>query len=106
MVEKALIKILNDQLQIDLPPVKSGKELEATLSEIINHLIQKDFQKLVYILYKVDVSEIKLKQMLQADSDENTSVIISKLIIERQLQKLESRKKITSSNNISEEEKW
>lgn len=106
MVQKELIQILIDQLQIELPQVNDADDLVEGLSEIINHLIQKDFQKLVYILYKVDVSEVKLKQMLQADSDENTSAIIARLIIERQIQKLESRKKFTPVNDISEEEKW
>ena len=106
MAANELIQLLNTQLQVELPVTISDEELEEKLSEIIDHLIQKDFQKLVYVLYKVDVSEIKLKQMLQAERDENASAIIAKLIIQRQKQKLESRKNFTSSNNISDEEKW
>ena len=106
MIEEKLLQTLNEQLQVELPKIISEKELEDKLSTLIDHLIQHDFQKLVYILYKVDVSEVKLKQMLQQNADENAYIIIAKLIIERQKQKIESRKKFTPANNISEKEKW
>ena len=105
MSEKELITILNDQLQVDLPEIITEEELETRLAQIVDHFIEKDFKKLVYVLYKVDVSEVKLKQMLQTAEDQNASIIIAKLIIERQKQKIESRKKFSSFNN-SDEEKW
>ena len=89
-----------------LPPTISNDELLLRMSEIIDHLIEKDFKKLVYVLYKVDVSEVKLKQLLQSANNEKASYIIAQLIIERQTQKIASRKKFRSNDNISEEEKW
>jgi len=106
MSEKELITILNDQLQVHLPEKISDNELELHLAEIVDHLIEKDFKKLVYVLYKVDVSEVKLKQLLQSANNEKASYIIAKLIFERQTQKIASRKKFPSNDNISEEEKW
>lgn len=106
MAEKELIQTLNNQLNILLPQVISDNDLLLRLSEIIDHLIEKDFKKLVYVLYKVDVSEVKLKQLLQSANNEKASDIIAKLIIERQTQKIASRKKFTSNDNFSEEEKW
>ena len=105
MSQKELITILNDQLQVELPEIITEEELELRLAEIVDHLIERDFKKLVYVLYKIDVSEVKLKQMLNASQQQRTSTIIAKLIIERQKQKIESRKKFSSFNK-SDEEKW
>ncbi len=106
MADNQLILTLNSQLNIILPQIISDEELHLRLSEIIDHLIEKDFKKLVYVLYKVDVSEVKLKQLLHSADNEKASDIIAQLIIERQTQKIASRKKFTSNGNISEEEKW
>ena len=77
------------------------------LAQIINQLIEKDFPKLVQILYRIDISEKKLKQKL-ADADaESAGKTIALLIVERQKQKELFKKQYSSSSNISvDEEKW
>ena len=106
MVQTELIHILNTELNSELPQDISEENLLQRLSEFINHLIQTNFQQLVLILYRVDVSENKLKQLLQKDSDEDAAVIISKLIIEREIQKINSRNLFRHKNDICDEEKW
>ena len=106
MVQTELIHILNTELNAELPQDISEENLLQRLSEFINHLIQTNFQQLVLILYRVDVSENKLKQLLQKDSDEDAAVIISKLIIEREIQKINSRNLFRHKNDICDEEKW
>ena len=104
-----LIKILNTELAIDLPEKTSIDDLEKRIAEHINHLIQHNFQQLVVILYRVDVSEEKLKTLLHENTDTDAASIIAGLIIERELQKIKSRreyKKGENNQNISEEEKW
>ena len=77
------------------------------LADYINRLIFSDFSKLVYILYRIDVSEQKLKLILQEHPNEDAGLIIAQLIIERQHQKAESRKKFNiDSKDIPEDEKW
>lgn len=77
------------------------------LAEVINHLLNTDFQKLVSILYRVDVDEIKLRYLLAKHPDTNAGLIIADLLIERQLQKINSRSGQTSANEpIDENEKW
>jgi hypothetical protein len=94
-----------------------SKELEVTvkdhsitkqiLIEKINELINSDFQKLVTILYRMDVSEIKLKQLLNENVGTNAAVIIADLMIERQEQKIISRQQFRKKDkNISDDEKW
>ena len=74
----------------------SNQDLESKLAIYINELIDKDFNKLVNLLYRIDISEKKLKIALQnEDKTISSSKTIAKLIIERQLQKLEFRKKFS-----------
>jgi hypothetical protein len=73
----------------------------------INQLISKDFAKLVYLLYAVDVSEKKLKQLLAEHLDEDAGKIIALLILERQKQKKKSREQFKQNEqDIPEEDKW
>ena len=81
-----------------------GKQL---LAEKINELITNDFQKLVLILYRMDVSEIKLKQLLNENAGAYAAVIIADLMIERQAEKIRSRQQFKKKDeNISDDEKW
>ena len=106
MVQTELIHILNTELNTELPQVISEENLLQRLSEFINHLIQTNFQQLLLILYRVDVSEKKLKHLLEADSGEDAATIITKLIIEREIQKIKSRNLYRYKNDICDEEKW
>ena len=77
------------------------------LVEKINDLINNDFQKLVSTLYRMDISETKLKQLLDANAGVNAALIITDLMIERQEQKIKSRQQFkTRDENISDDERW
>jgi hypothetical protein len=81
-----------------------GKQI---LAEKINELITNDFQKLVSILYRMDVSEIKLKQLLNENPGTNSALIITDLMIERQAEKIRSRQQFNKRDeNINDDEKW
>lgn len=106
MDNSALIQLLKSELAIILPEKVSTDELKEKLSPQINHLIQTDFQKLVSLLYRIDVSETKLKHLLKEYPGQDAGKIIAELIIERQLQKIKSRSENKRDKNISDEEKW
>lgn len=77
------------------------------LAVFINELIINDFAQLVQILYRVDISEKKLKQLLSDNADNDAGKIIAEMIIERQLQKIKSREQFNQRDkNIDENEKW
>jgi len=105
-INKDLIPILRQSLEIDLPENISFDLLKERLSSHINFLIQSDFQKLVSILYRVDVSESKLKHLLKENQGFDAAKIITDMIIERQLQKIKSRQEHRNNENISDDEKW
>lgn len=102
-----LIESLQKELLLSLPQKISFDQLRAFLSGHINHLITNNFHQLVALLYRIDVSETGLKNLLKESSGEDAGNIIADLIIERQLQKIKTRQQFSSRDeNISENEKW
>ncbi len=81
-------------------------DLHATLAAYINQLILHQFNDLVFLLYRVDVSEQKLKALLKEYPGVQAGDMIATLIIERQLQKIKSRKESLRNNDINEEDRW
>lgn len=92
MEGKELIGIINRQLDTEFNGNISLQELREKLTFLLNDLIQNDFQKLVAILYKVDVDETKLKQILKDQAEKDAGTIIAELILEREIQKIETRR--------------
>src|SRR3954471_14130361 len=72
----------------------------------INNLLQYDFNKLITILYRVDVSDQKLQSLLNRQPQQDAANIIADLLIERQIQKIKSRNEFIQKNDESDEEKW
>lgn len=101
-----LIKDINQSLEISLPVTISSKELKEKLTALINDLINHDFEKLVFYLYRIDVNETRMKQLLDQRDGENAAGLIADLIIERQLEKIKSRKETKSNKDIPDAEKW
>jgi hypothetical protein len=92
MDTQVLIEDLNSVYALDLRPAATVAELETFLSEKVNHMIQHDFQTLLQLLYRIDVNEEKLRRELEQNKNEDAGRIIARLIIERQTQKIESRR--------------
>ena len=101
-----LIPEINTSMGIQLAETLTYEELHSKLSEEINHLINHDFEKLVFYLYRIDVNENKMRNVLEQREGENAAGLIADLIIERQLQKIESRKKFKTDGAIDKNEKW
>lgn len=76
------------------------------LSNEINQLIVHDFTALVQILYRLDVSEAKLKMVLSQNPKEDAGRLIAALIIERLKKREEVRKQFPAQENIPEEDRW
>lgn len=64
--------------------------LQNWLAGEIGILLDRDFQRLLNVLYRIDVNESKVKLAFTADKP---AWEIAGLIIERELQKVESMKK-------------
>ena len=98
---------MNAVLSMDSEENLRDKLFFESLSAEINDMIKADFEKLVNLLYRIDVSELKLKSLLHSNPDTDAGEIIAGLLIERQLQKIRLRKEFASKfPEPSEEEKW
>lgn len=89
---------------LKLEPYDAMPALEGALAVYINELILHQFNRLVQLLYRIDVSESKLKLLLKEHPEQDAGLLIARLIIERQLKKMETRKQFGSRE--SDEEKW
>ena len=76
------------------------------LADKINELIVHDFQRLVALLYRMDISEEKLMLLLKDNPNSDAGLIIADMMIERQAQKIKSRKETKSNKEIPDDEKW
>ena len=85
----------------------SFDEFRKFIIQKINHWIINDFDHLMYLLYRIDVHEDKVRSLLNKHKGENAAEIIADLIIDRQKQKIETRKQFKfSKENIDEQELW
>jgi hypothetical protein len=99
-ISEELLK-LNRQLS-----VMEKNELREQLILYVNHLLLHDFNKLVSILYRVDVNEGKLRELLQQFPGTDAAAIIADLLIQRQEQKIAGREQFKSGEDIPDNEKW
>jgi hypothetical protein len=95
-------------LETDDIAFSSFQEFRAFIIQKINYWINNDFEHLLYLLYRIDVHEDKVRSMLKSQKGGDAATIIADLIIERQQQKVKSRKLFHFSRpeDISEEEAW
>ena len=112
MENQLIISYLQNELAIDPSVHFSLDELTGKMEAYISGLIQNDFQKLVHMLYKIDVSENKLRKVLSENPGEDAAKMIVGLIIERQEQKIRTRKnfqakeKGSSGKKDENEDEW
>ena len=91
----------------DLLPAQSPAAFRQNLATYINELINQNFERLISILYRLDVNEKVLKASISENKNEDAGVLIADAVIERQMQKIESRKKFHNhSKDIPEDESW
>lgn len=104
---KQLIQNLQNEFAVAIPPTISFDQMIAVIAVPVNELIKNDFQKLVSILYRLDVSEPKLRYMLKMHNEEDAGKIIATLIVERELQKIKTRQEFRKNDDeIDEAERW
>lgn len=105
MQDNNAIRLAAEALDLELPDKDAiGMRL---LSGRINDLLVNDFNKLVSLLYRMDISEMKLRRLLEEHPGENAADLIAMLVVERQTEKLKTRETFRQKDDeISDEEKW
>lgn len=85
-----LVNLTNKEVGLELPEEQTSKEqLHDALTQAVQYLIDHNFEKLMQVLYRIDVSEAKVKQAFGLE--QNVAQQIARLIIEREEQKVITR---------------
>lgn len=85
-----------DESELSIPETElSHATLLAKLTRVVSYLLEKDFSKLLQVLYRIDISEEKLKAALASNEGE-PSEVIARMILDREMQKVETRKRYSS----------
>jgi hypothetical protein len=93
MDTQALIQDLNRCQGWELAEGLTIQQLEGWLAERLNEWIRWDLNALVSFLYRMDISENRLRHLLKEKRGEDAGLIIAKMVLERQWQKIESRRR-------------
>ena len=93
VVQHFEVKNFNKQIFKDTSKENPFDILIKKLTVVINDLIDYDMSKLLNILYKIDVNEQQLKQILSEEQPENIAHEIAKLVVYREKQKVLTREK-------------
>lgn len=100
-------RLIADELGVAIPNSASLDDLKNALASKFNELINTDFNYLIQLLYRIDISEKKLKETLNQNKDKDAGKLLAELTIERQLQKIRTRQQYRRSDeDISDDQKW
>lgn len=92
LITNLIIKDFNLN-EAELPQAQNNEEIHQALKRVINHLLDKDLERLLTALYRIDVEEQKFKQILSDSKPDSIASELANLIIERQIKKIETRRK-------------
>ena len=102
--EKILQEIIQQEFDTrELPESESSfTALRQVLISKVAFLLDHDFEKMIQILYRIDVSEEKVKKTFEAASGPDLPEILADLIIERQIEKSRTRNQFPKENGWKE----
>lgn len=78
---------------------ESGMFLEL-LTESVRQKLDSEFEELMQILYRLDVSESKVQDVFRELPQRDWPVAIAKLIVEREKVRMEHRKRYSTGKSI------
>lgn len=90
--------IISANFELESKQDISLEEIHRILTETIRVLLDKNVEKLVAILYRIDVGQKKTDDIFNHPSKDDIAALLADAVIERQLQKVLSRKKYSTGN--------
>ncbi|UKJ06827.1 hypothetical protein [Solitalea lacus] len=92
------LAIEESDLSIPITAEEQFQLLRQRIITRVNEMLSADFSGLLNILYRADVNEDRLKQAL-AENPELPGEVIADAYIQRQLQKIETRRKYSQNKS-------
>jgi len=87
---QSLQKYFDDELK-----ASSMSQLHDLITQRIVYLLLNDMEKLLNILYRIDVNEKKVKNAFAQNDPKKIAPLLAELVIERELEKVETRKRFS-----------
>ena len=91
--EETYALVLKDFQLPDIVDDFSEEKAVEVLTKAISQLMDRNLEKLLQVCYRVDLSEMKLKQILQESEPDRVASDLARALWERQKQKVEIRRK-------------
>lgn len=84
----------------ELPEVNPALDEEkaiSTLAKVIAYMLDREFERLLQICYRIDLGEEKLKRILHESEPDQVAYDLAKALWSRQKQKVEIRKRYSAN---------
>jgi len=93
MVNETLLPSVISSLQkyVEVKDTLSYEQLKEELTATLVYMLLHEMDKLMGILYRIDVNERKVKEAFAQNNPKQIAPILAELIIERELQKAQHR---------------
>ncbi|HMQ79131.1 MAG TPA: hypothetical protein PKE39_01620 [Ignavibacteria bacterium] len=88
--------IISTNFELASGNVLSFEEIHRVLTERIHELLEKNVEKLIFILYRIDVGQKRTDEIFNNPSKEEIASLLATAVIERQLEKVKTRRKYSS----------
>ncbi|MEM8893748.1 MAG: hypothetical protein AAGC88_04160 [Bacteroidota bacterium] len=79
--------------ETELADIDTMFELESRLEKVVQYLLDKDFQRLVNAMYRIDLPESQFKAILATAEPDKVAQTLSKAILDREMEKAALRLK-------------
>lgn len=88
--------IVSGNFELENRDVISMADLHFILSRRIAELLEKNVEKLIHILYRIDVNQKRTDTIFNNPSKDEIVLLLTDAVIERQMQKVHTRRKYKS----------
>ncbi len=97
---KEVFEIVSGNFDIVPHNVLSMNQVRDLLASRVREMLDKNIEKLVSTLYRIDVSQRVTDEIFNLTSKDDIALLIADAVIERQLKKIETRKKYKNDPNL------
>lgn len=80
-----------DGSSINELPSPSFEEVLVYLEGAISHLLDHDFERLLQIMYRIDIDENRFKEVLQSEESKEIAAKLARMVLDRELEKVRTR---------------
>ena len=102
--------LLRDDLELKPPDVAEAEDaymqMRDFIAQKVAHWMQNAPEHLFNVLYRLDVSENKAKAAFTNQTEEEPAIALANLIMEREIEKVHSRRKYRNQNQPDPEDEW